>query len=126
MIVARTSDQARTERELAQLEIPLAQLFAPAGKSSQSAPVFNDRTVDGVSAHQLALTTGLQLDYAVFRGLVVISTSLQGIAAVAEHSQPLAADTGFRGRCPARALAGDLARLRRSRPAAEPRQLRPA
>ena len=30
--------------------------------------------------------TGLQLDYAVFRGLVVISTSLQGIAAVAQQA----------------------------------------
>ena len=87
---------ARPQTELAQLEVPLAQLFAPAGKSSQSAPVFNDRTVDGVTAHQLPLTNGFQLDYAVFRGLVVISTSLPGVAAVAQSGQPLAADPAFR------------------------------
>lgn len=96
VIVARTPDQARTTRELAELEVPLAQLFSPAIKGSQSAPVFNDRTVAGVSAHQLVLAAGLQLDYAVFRGLVVISTSLQGISAVAQHAPTLAADPAFR------------------------------
>jgi hypothetical protein len=87
VIVARTTDQARSERALAALEAPLAQLFAPAGRSSGAAPVFNDRPAGGgVTAHQLALTTGLQLDYAVFHGLVVISTSLRGISAVAQRT----------------------------------------
>jgi hypothetical protein len=98
VIAARTADQARTSRALAALEAPLAQLFAPAGKSSSSAPVFNDRDAGaGVTAHQLSLTTGLQLDYAVFHGLVVISTSLQGISAVARHTRGgLASSAGFR------------------------------
>jgi Protein of unknown function (DUF3352) len=86
VIVARTPDAARTERELAALEAPLAQLFAPAGNSSASAPVFNDRTVGSVTVHQLALSAGLQLDYAVSRGLVVISTGMQGISAVAQRA----------------------------------------
>jgi hypothetical protein len=86
VIVARTLDPGRTQRELAALEAPLAQLFAPAGNSSASAPVFNDRTVGSVTVHQLALSAGLQLDYAVFRGLVVISTGMQGISAVAQRA----------------------------------------
>jgi hypothetical protein len=86
VIVARTSDPTRTQRELAALETPLAQLFAPAGKSSASAPVFNDRTVGSVTVHQLVLSAGLQLDYAVFRGLVVVSTGMQGISAVAQRT----------------------------------------
>jgi hypothetical protein len=96
VIVARTPDQERAQTELAQLEVPLAQLFAPSGKGSQSAPVFNDRAVGSVTAHQLALTTGLQLDYAVFHGLVVISTGLQGISAVAQRTHALGSDPGFR------------------------------
>lgn len=48
--------------------------------------MFNDHTVGSVTVHQLALSAGLQLDYAVFRGLVVISTGMQGISAVAQHS----------------------------------------
>jgi hypothetical protein len=95
LVVARTSDQKRTQDELAQLEAPLAQLFASPSKSSSSEPVFSDRQVSGVTVHQLALTTGFQLDYAVFRGLVVISTSLQGIADVAGQTHPLSRDPGF-------------------------------
>lgn len=93
VIVARTPHPARTQTELAELEAPLAQLFATKGAASE--PVFNDRQVAGITAHQLQLTTGLQLDYAVFRGLVVISTSLDGIAAVAQQAHPLARNPSF-------------------------------
>jgi len=95
VIVARTPNQSRTQHELAALEAPLAQLFSTPGKSQRSVPVFNDRQVAGVTAHQLQLATGFQLDYAVFRGLVVISTGLQGIQDVAQQSRPLAHDRAF-------------------------------
>jgi hypothetical protein len=95
VIVARTPDQARTQRELAALEAPLAQLFSTPGGHQSSVPVFNDRPVAGVTAHQLQLATGFQLDYAVFDGLVVISTSLAGIEDMARQSQPLAHDPAF-------------------------------
>jgi hypothetical protein len=95
VIVARTPSQSRTQRELAALEAPLAQLFAASGKDQHSVPVFNDRQVGAVTAHQLQLATGFQLDYAVFRGLVVISTSLQGIADVAQQTRPLSREPAF-------------------------------
>lgn len=95
VIVARTRNEAQARTELAQLEAPLAQLFTPPSSGPGKVPVFNDRTIDGITAHQLALTNGFELDYAVFRGLVVISTSLDGVAAIAAHSHPLASDPGF-------------------------------
>jgi hypothetical protein len=95
VIVARTANQSRTQHELAQLEAPLAQLFSTPGKNERSVPVFNDRQVAGVTAHQLQLATGFQLNYAVFRGLVVISTGLQGIEDVAGQARPLARDPAF-------------------------------
>jgi hypothetical protein len=95
VIVARTPNQSRTQHELAQLEAPLAQLFSTPGQSQSSVPVFNDRQIAGVTAHQLQLATGFQLDYAVFRGLVVISTSLAGIQDVAQQSRPLLHDPAF-------------------------------
>jgi hypothetical protein len=95
VIVARTPDQARTQRELAALEAPLAQLFSTPGTSQSSVPVFNDRQVAGVTAHQLQLATGFQLDYAVFHGLVVISTGLAGIEDMARQSRPLAHEPAF-------------------------------
>ena len=52
--------------------------------------------IDGVSAHQLSLGPGLELDYAVFRGLVVVSTSLSGIGEVADHPRSLASEPAYR------------------------------
>jgi hypothetical protein len=96
VIVARTADEARTSQQLASLEVPLEQLFPAPTAGPGQAPMFNDRQVAGITAHQLSLTPGLQLDYAVFNGLVVISTSLDGIAAVAGHQHAIAQEQGFR------------------------------
>jgi hypothetical protein len=95
VIVARAPDQAKVRTELAQLEIPLAQLFKAPASASGNVPEFNDRQIGGVTAHQLVLTSGLQLDYAVFNGLVAISTSLPGLEAVAQQKQTLAHDPSF-------------------------------
>jgi hypothetical protein len=95
VVAARTATPSRTQHELAQLEAPLAQLFATPGQKQSSEPVFNDRQVAGVTAHQLQLATGFQIDYAVFRGLVVISTSLQGIQDVAQQTRPLSRAPAF-------------------------------
>jgi Protein of unknown function (DUF3352) len=103
VMVARTPNQTRTQHELAQVEAPLAQLFSTPGKSESSEPVFNDRQIGDLTAHQLQLTTGFQLDYAVFHGLVVISTGLAGIQDVAEQKRSLARDPGF-----AAVLGGDV------------------
>jgi hypothetical protein len=71
------------------------QLFARASGPGQS-PLFNDRQVNGITAHQLSLGAGLQLDYAVFRGLVVVSTSLKGISAVLARTDSPGNETTFR------------------------------
>jgi hypothetical protein len=90
IIVTRTAHEAATTTQLANLELPLSQLFPAPESGSGQVPQFADREVGGVTAHQLTLAPGLQLDYAVFRGLVVISTSLSGIGAVAAHTRSLA------------------------------------
>jgi Protein of unknown function (DUF3352) len=95
IIVARTKNQTQTSAALAALEAPLAQLFPAPSSGPGQAPEFNDIRVDGVTAHQLSLTPGLQLDYAVFDGLVVVSTSREGIAAVISHQRSVAAEPQF-------------------------------
>jgi hypothetical protein len=90
IIVTRTAHQAATSAQLANLEPPLSQLFPAPASGSGRVPEFADHLINGVTAHQLSLAPGLQLDYAVFRGLVVISTSLNGIGAVAGRARPLA------------------------------------
>jgi hypothetical protein len=95
VIVTRTSNMPAVRAQLAALEVPLAQLFQNSTPGSVQ-PVFSQRQVDGITAHQLPLATGLQLDYAVFRGLVVVSTSLGGIAAVATDRHTLATTPAYR------------------------------
>jgi hypothetical protein len=90
IIVTRTAHEAATTTRLANLEVPLSQLFPAPTSGSGQVPQFADRQVGDVTAHQLTLAPGLQLDYAVFRGLVVISTSLKGIGAVAAGGRSLA------------------------------------
>ncbi len=96
LIVTRTKDQTAATTQLAELELPLSQLFPAPQSGSGTVPEFFDRQVGGVTAHQLALAPGLELDYAVFRGLIVISTSLGGIGAVASHAHPLADEPAWR------------------------------
>ncbi|TMM04960.1 MAG: DUF3352 domain-containing protein [Actinobacteria bacterium] len=90
IIVTRTAHESATATQLANLEVPLSQLFPAPSSGSGQVPQFSDHLTDGVTAHQLSLAPGLELDYAVFRGLVVISTSLNGIGAVASHTRALA------------------------------------
>jgi hypothetical protein len=96
VVVARAANQRQVRTELAELEIPLAQLFTTSSASSGRVSEFNDVAIDGVTAHQLALANGLQLDYAVFDHLLVFSTSASGISAIAARTRSLAGDTGFR------------------------------
>ena len=96
IIVSRTKDEAQTKATLATMEVPLAQLFPAPSSGPGQAPEFNDVQVDGVAVHELSLTPGLQLDYAVFDGLVVVSTSRGGVAAVIAHQRAIAGDQRFR------------------------------
>jgi uncharacterized protein DUF3352 len=96
VIVARTHDEAATRAALAALELPLAQLFPPASSGPGQAPLFNDRVVEGITVHQLAVASGLEIDYAVFDGLVVVSTSVNGITEVASHAHRLVDDAAYR------------------------------
>jgi hypothetical protein len=89
VIVARTAHPDSTRALLAGLEAPLEQLFPPPSSGAGQAPVFNDIPVAGTTVHQFALGPGLQLDWAVFRGLVVLSTSVRAIEGIASHRAAL-------------------------------------
>jgi hypothetical protein len=96
VIVARAPNEQHTRAALAALELPLAQLFPPPSNGPGQAPVFNDRQVAGITARQFVLAAGLELDYAVFDGKLVLSTSLQGIAGVRRHARALVDDEAYR------------------------------
>ena len=95
-VIVRPPNLAATRTVFAELEAPLARLFAPAGAQAGQAPVFNQVAVGGVAAHQLVLAPGLQFDYAVIGNELVLSTSLQGIAGVALHASSILDQPAYR------------------------------
>jgi hypothetical protein len=95
-VIARTPDPNQTRTVFAQLEQPLAQLFAAAGSAAGQAPIFNQVQAGGITAHQIVLSPGLQLDYAVSGSDLLLSTSLSGIAAVGHHASSIVDDPAYR------------------------------
>jgi hypothetical protein len=55
-----------------------------------------DRPLGGTTVHVLSLAPGLQFDYAVSRGLLIISTSIGGIKAVLARGRALERDALYR------------------------------
>jgi hypothetical protein len=100
LIVARTAHEQQVRTQLAALQIPLEQLFPPAASGPGQAPAFTDRQVDGVTIHQLALTPGLELDYAVNNGFVLVSTGVDAIVSAVRHPRSLANDPKYRSALP--------------------------
>jgi hypothetical protein len=95
IVVTRTSHEQRVREQLANLEVPLASLFPAPRQGSGVVPQFSTHQVGGVTAHEIALAPGLDLAYAVFRGLIVVSTGLDGIGAVAHHARSVAQEPGY-------------------------------
>jgi hypothetical protein len=95
-LVARVGDEQRARTLLASAELPLALLLRSPNASGAPTPSWTDRQIGGVTAHQLAIPGRPELDYAVFRGLVVVSTSLDGIDAVATAHDTLAGFPPYR------------------------------
>jgi hypothetical protein len=94
---ARLTVHTVLDPQLAQLHHTALATFAP---SLQNViPAGSTMALDSASLHRLAprlLRAGLQFDYAVFRGLVVVSTSLSAISAVVDRTRSLGGELGFR------------------------------
>jgi Protein of unknown function (DUF3352) len=102
LIVARVSDQAAARSELASLEGPLTALFSPTSSSAAGqVPELADTQVGGATVHEVQLGPGLQVDYGVFDGLAVVSTSVQAIEGVARRSHALSDEPGYQAVLPA-------------------------
>ncbi len=117
LIVSRVRNQAAARSELAALEGPVTALFSPSGSAGGQVPELTDRAVGGTTVHEVGLGPGLQLDYAVFNGMVVISTSGSAIDGVAQRVRSLDGDWTYRAALPERPnpltslVFGDVSRL---------------
>jgi len=97
VIVSALADQTRAQTVFGQFERAMARLVPTSGTRSAARSVFRTERVDGLTVHAFQLTPTLALDYAVFRGMVVVATNPQGIADVARSGRPLATDPSFTG-----------------------------
>jgi hypothetical protein len=91
-LIAATDDEKRTREAFARLQAPLARLLSTPG-GGQAA--WQERDVDGAQAFQLRLGVGIELDYAVFDGKLVVSTSLAGVTAVKRRKGSLTENKSF-------------------------------
>jgi hypothetical protein len=96
LVVARTRHPDTARVQLAALEPALESLFQPTATSAGQAPLFTSRTIAGVTVHALQLAPGLQVDYAVFDGLVAISTGSGPMAALVRRGDVLADAPAYR------------------------------
>jgi Protein of unknown function (DUF3352) len=95
-VIARTKNERRTRDALANLQAPIIQLFQPQSAQPGQAPTFGERDIGGgTHAFSLDLAPGVQLNYAVFDGKLVISTNLQGVRAVKRGGGALADDGAY-------------------------------
>ena len=118
LIVGRVSNQAAARSELASLEAPLTSLFSPSSSTAAGqVPELANTEVDGATIDEVQLGTGLQVNYGVFNGLAVVSTSIQAIDEVAQRSHALVDDASYRAVLPngtgpvSSLLFGDFTRL---------------
>jgi Protein of unknown function (DUF3352) len=95
-LIARTPNEARTRAALAALQAPLVQLFEPQTAQPGQAPTFGERDLGGgVRAFSLNLAPGVEIDYAVFKGKLVISTNLEGVKAVKRGGSSLTGRSAY-------------------------------
>jgi len=95
-LIARTTDEAGTRAALGKLQAPLVQLFQPQTAQPGQAPTFDERDIGGgVQAFSLDLAPGVQINYAVFGGKLVISTNLEGVRAVRRAGGSLTGDSSY-------------------------------
>lgn len=101
LIVSRVRNQSAAQGELASLEGPLTSLFSPSsGSDAGQVPELADTQVGGATVHEIQLGPGLAVDYGIFDGLAVVSTSLHAIDGVVQRSHALSDEAAYQAVVP--------------------------
>ena len=94
VLVGRSAHPAEALTELSNLEGPLTQAFTPS-TGGGLVPEVGATTIGGATVSQLTLAPGLELDWAVSHGLVVLSTSGRAVASVIRHQRSLSGERAY-------------------------------
>ncbi|MDW5597751.1 DUF3352 domain-containing protein [Conexibacter stalactiti] len=92
-LLARVGDTARAAAGLRRLEPAIARLFTPAGGE---APTFADAKAGGVASRRLESGEGFEVDYALSRGTLAVSTSQAALAAVVRPRGSIDGNTEYK------------------------------
>jgi hypothetical protein len=87
-LIVEGVDEKRATAALGRLELPVVRALAAPGRGR--VPRFEEREVEGVTARSVEISPALTLTYAVFDGMLVVSTDPAGIAQVRSGSGSLA------------------------------------
>ena len=90
-LVVEGVDETKANAALAALQRPLARSVA----AGAQVPSFQTREVNGVNIHSMAISPQVDLSYAVFDDMLVISTQPQGIEQVRESGDDLAGSGAY-------------------------------
>jgi hypothetical protein len=102
LIVSRLHNQAAARSELVSLDAPLTALFSPTGSAAAGqVPELSATQVGTATIQEVQLGPGLQVDFGVFDGVAVVSTSVRAIAEVAQRSRALAGEGAYQAVLPA-------------------------
>jgi hypothetical protein len=96
VLVGRTGRPDAARSELASLEGPLTQAFTPPSGGAGVVPEVAAISVGRATISELTLAPGFQLDWAVSRGLVILSTSPGAIASVLTDRAKLSSTPTYR------------------------------
>jgi Protein of unknown function (DUF3352) len=85
-------DEEKAGEALAALQRPLVRSLSAGGERVAS---FRTREVDGVAVHSVQISPTVDLSYAIFDGMLVVSTRPEGISQVRSSGDNLAGTNGF-------------------------------
>jgi hypothetical protein len=85
-------DEKKAGDALAALQGPLLRSL---GTRGPQVPSFQTREVDGVTVHSVQVSPSVDLSYAIFDGMLVISTQPEGISQVRSSGDNLTGTSGF-------------------------------
>ena len=100
LLLSRTSDEEAARVALARLQAPLVQLLAPLAGAADAAPALDQTTIQGTTVYRVRISTGFEIDYALWDGRIAVATDLGAIAAARRGGRQLSDEAELSRRWP--------------------------
>ncbi len=81
---------------LARLQAPLVQLLGPLAGGEGAAPTLDQTTIQGTTVYRVRISTGFEIDYALWDGHIAVATDLGAIAAARRGGRRLSDEAAYK------------------------------